>query len=430
MLLAKLEGVDAICDAFEQAWLPGAAVNLAEFVTSLAPAWRDDSTLRLELACIDLEHRWNHSRISASGRSPADADTVQWSKPTSSDYRTFLSLADDAAVPRELVVVEYRLQKQLDPACKAEQFLAAHPHSAELRAALEEIDAEVTQHSPQESDVMLASSRQRRFEIRCPQCHNPVSLLVDQDLASVVCELCGCDFNLLGGGKDTKAADTLQSIGHFELIERIGVGGFGSVWKARDRQLDRTVAVKIPRRGDLSPDETEKFLREARAAAQLQHPNIVAIHEVGVTNDTIFLVSDYIRGVSLSDRLSSKQLFSSREAATLCAKLASALHHAHQLSVIHRDIKPANVMIDAAGEPHIMDFGLAKREVGEVTMTVEGQVLGTPAYMSPEQARGDGDKATRRSDVYSLGVVLFELLTGELPLPRQCADDPAPSGER
>jgi tRNA A-37 threonylcarbamoyl transferase component Bud32/tetratricopeptide (TPR) repeat protein len=202
-------------------------------------------------------------------------------------------------------------------------------------------------------------------------------------------------------------------MGRFELIERLGIGGFGSVWKARDKELDRTVAIKLPRQA-LSSDEQEKFFREARAAAQLRHPNIVSVHEVGRDGDSVYIVSDFVRGVTLGDWLTGQQL-TSREAAALCAKIADALHHAHEQGVVHRDLKPANIMIDGNGEPHLMDFGLARREVGEVTVTMDGHVIGTPAYMSPEQAEGKAHGADRRSDVYSLGVILFQLLTGELP---------------
>jgi WD40 repeat protein/serine/threonine protein kinase len=203
-------------------------------------------------------------------------------------------------------------------------------------------------------------------------------------------------------------------MGRFELVERLGVGGFGSVWKARDKELDRTVAIKIPRAYGMTLEEQENFFREARAAAQLRHPNIVSVHEVGRDGANVYIVSDYVRGVNLSDWLTGQKL-TNREAAELCVEIAEALHHAHENGVVHRDLKPANIMIDADGHPHLMDFGLARREAGEVTVTMDGQVLGTPAYMSPEQARGESHTADRRSDIYSLGVILFQLLTGELP---------------
>ena len=253
-----------------------------------------------------------------------------------------------------------------------------------------------------------------RLEVRCPNCHAPTEVAVDTALTDLTCGSCGSHFSLVDQSKATRMAPSLTKLGRFELIERLGVGGFGSVWKARDKELDRTVAIKIPRAGGMTAEEQEKFFREARAAAQLRHPNIVSVHEVGRDGDSVYIVSDFVRGVTLGDWLTGQQL-TSREAAELCAKIADALHHAHEQGVVHRDLKPANIMIDGDGQPHLMDFGLARREVGEVTVTMDGQVLGTPAYMSPEQAQGEAHTADRRSDVYSLGVILFQLLTGELP---------------
>ena len=211
----------------------------------------------------------------------------------------------------------------------------------------------------------------------CPHCHNPIELVDDAKFSDIQCPSCGSSFSLLeetithGRAKPT-------SVGHFDLLEEVGVGAFGSVWKAHDTQLDRTVAVKIPRKGQLDIDETEKFFREARAAAQLKHPNIVSVYEVGRDDGQVYIVSDFVEGLPLSSWLTAKRP-SFREAAEMTSKIAAALHHAHEAGIVHRDLKPSNIMLDAEGEPHIMDFGLAKREAGEITMTVDGKVLGTPA---------------------------------------------------
>ncbi|MEX0613717.1 MAG: protein kinase [Pirellulales bacterium] len=262
------------------------------------------------------------------------------------------------------------------------------------------------EHTPTRKDS-------RGLRIRCPHCSNFVEILTDTPYEEICCSTCGSTFSLIDRDESTRMAAPLKSIGRFDLITRLGIGGFGTVWKAHDRELDRTVAIKIPRRGQLSHTEIDQFFREARAAAQLRHRNIVQVHEVGRDSDTLFIVSDFVRGVTLTDWLTGGRT-SSKEVVELCVPIAEALSHAHQHGVVHRDLKPSNILIDEAGQPHLTDFGLAKREVGEITMTIDGQVLGTPAYMSPEQARGQAHWVDRRTDIYSLGVILFQLLTGEL----------------
>jgi WD40 repeat protein/serine/threonine protein kinase len=208
----------------------------------------------------------------------------------------------------------------------------------------------------------------------------------------------------------------LRNFGSYELLEEIARGGMGVVYRARQRGLDRIVAVKMILAGHFAGKQIiQRFRGEVAAAALLQHPNIVAIHDVGVHEDQHYFSMDYVEGQNLSQLVSNRPLPPAK-AARYVKLIAEAIHYAHQQGILHRDLKPSNILVDSAtDQPRITDFGLAKRLDGESTLTITGQVLGSPNFMPPEQASHDRGKVGRQSDVYGLGAILYYLLTARAP---------------
>jgi tRNA A-37 threonylcarbamoyl transferase component Bud32 len=200
----------------------------------------------------------------------------------------------------------------------------------------------------------------------------------------------------------------------FEILSELGRGGMGVVYKARQLGLNRTVALKMILSSKVTSESArERFRREAEAVAQLKHPNIVPIYAIGEDARQVYFALEYVNGGSLASKLDGKP-WAARTAAELVAVLAGAVQHAHEKGIIHRDLKPANVLIDDQGTPHVTDFGLA-RQVQESGLTLDGAVLGTPAYMAPEQAAGLNDNIGPATDVFGLGAILYQLLTGRPP---------------
>ena len=400
--------LEAICARFEAAWRRGERPVIEDYLPS-------DPELRrkaiVELVCMELERRL------------MAAEAVRCEEY----FARFPELAADRDAAVSMIAAEFQQRLKREPELAADEFIRRFP----------QIAPEIAQRL---SSPPAPHPRPRALRLNCPHCHNPIQIVDDSPSEEVVCPSCGSSFHLDRDQTVSWSPEHLPKLGKFELLEAVGRGAFGTVYRAKDTELDRIVAVKMPRSGSFATKEDEdRFVREGRSVAQLRHPGIVPVYEVGRSGVFPYLASEFVDGLTLSDAMSGRR-FTFRESAEIVAQAADALHHAHGMGVVHRDVKPSNLMVvlpkrsggdgqsqetsranasGASNEPaltvRVMDFGLARREEGEITMTVDGQVLGTPAYMSPEQARGEGHRVTGQSDVYSLGVVLYHLLTGELP---------------
>ncbi|MEQ8789845.1 MAG: serine/threonine-protein kinase [Pirellulaceae bacterium] len=371
-------------DRFESQWKSGSAPELSEQLADVAPP---SGGLVAELIQLDLEYRWK--QYSGDARRSTEDRAKLPEFPHLEDYAELLPRFRTEILVPELFAEEYRVRVRWGDRPGRQDFLArGGQRLAELEAALKRVEEELRleenadQQPPSRSD---ADNSTRTF------------LLPDEEI----------DAQDARGGLPA-------TLGRYRLEARIGQGGFGEVWRAFDPHLDRRVAIKILRYDARPPVHViEDFKREGMRLAKVGPlPGIVVVFDVGEEDGRIYLVSELIEGENLAQRRK-RQPLSRQEAAALVANVASALHHVHCRGIVHRDIKPGNILIRSDGSPVLVDFGLAASEL-EQSDEPSG-VLGTLAYMPPEQVAGESNFANPQADIYSLGVVLYELLTGRRP---------------
>ncbi|MBI1915443.1 MAG: HEAT repeat domain-containing protein [Planctomycetes bacterium] len=354
---------------FEQGWTPTLLAEQARQV----PESSARRAILVEMIKVDLRKRWGRGQ------------TVL----VEEYLKAYPELGGRDGVPADLVGTEYEVRRTRGDAVDFDDYRRRFPAQAALLPAAETLNEPpaTTPGAPLAETPLVLPTRQ-------PSQAPPL-------------------LDVAGGA----AGDLPEQFGRYRILKKLGQGGMGSVYLAHDTRLDRQVAVKVPSArltGDL--EGRERFYREARAASAFNHPNLCPVFDVDEVGGIHYLTMPFVEGRPLSDLLRGGGPLPQRQVAALVQKLALAMQEAHQKGVVHRDLKPANVMVTPRHEPVIMDFGLARRDSGEdPRLTSAGQVMGTPAYMAPEQVRGDVAAVGPASDVYSLGVILYELLTGRLP---------------
>ncbi len=387
------------CSRFEAVWQTGQQPRIEDFLPAQSPD-KSGATLRnllVQLVGIDLECRWKTAGVPSQqetvARQPAGID-AQAACPDVSESSLSLPprprLADYVArypllgpveqLPCDLILCEYYARRRYGdrptPAEYLDAFGAIHP---DLAKQLQAID-----------DGMVAADRNAASGQ--PEKHGPTGTALFDE---------------------APLPKQPERIGRYRVERLLGQGGFGLVYLAHDEQLHRPVAIKVPHSTlILRPQDAQPYLTEACTVANLDHPNIVPVYDVGSTEEfPVYVVCKFIDGTSLAAKIKQTRLWFA-ETVELVMTVAEALHYAHKRGLVHRDIKPANILLDCSGKPFVADFGLALREedVGKRASTG-----GTPAYMSPEQARGEGHRVDGRSDIFSLGIVLYELLAGRRP---------------
>ena len=371
---AELLLIDDIVDRFEDAWKRGKYPEIEEFLKLPDDKYARSPALILELCIIDLSARW---RTEPDDNSVGKTAQKLPLRPRVEDYFTaFPELEVSDHPPLELMREEYVARMAAGEQVDVQQFADRFP-----------------KWTPRVKQYLL-------------------------ELASEKTAKATHDSRFAPSGSATKLDDN-QILDDYEIIEQLATGGMGIVYRARQVSLNRLVALKTIRRGNFaSEEEVQRFQTEAKMVATLDHPNIVPIFDVGHKDGQHYYSMALVDGESLAEQLR-RGPFDAKAAAQICYELAVAIHYAHTRGIIHRDLKPSNILIDSNNKPRITDFGLAKQIQAESDLTRTGQVLGTPAFMPPEQADNARGDATERSDVYALGAVLYAMLTGRPPFQAQ-----------
>lgn len=373
-----LERIEETLNRFEARWREGDVPGIGDYLHE-SPDFCVE--LLRELVPVDLEYRWRN------GDEPA-ADDALPVRPLLEDYAAEYKLADDTEwLTVELVAAEFYIRSRWGDTPAAAEYCRRFPAwASELSTLLGDVVAELVAETSTAGDGAAAEAT------------NSVSDRTNN---------CG-------------VAEPLPTrIGRYEILQLLGEGGMGRVYLARDDQLSRQVALKVPTFSRSAGETTiARFRREAQAAGGLQHPNICPVFEFGDENNQCYIAMAYVEGQPLSQVIGDYRNHSSqRDAAALVRMIASAMQSAHEKGVVHRDLKPGNILLTDQGAPIITDFGLVSLQIPtqDGQLSASGEILGTPAYMSPEQVQADGEGVGPTTDIYCLGVIFYELLTGERP---------------
>jgi eukaryotic-like serine/threonine-protein kinase len=352
---ASWSWLQQLIDQFEEVWKSGREPVIDDYL----PAPDQDRLLALaELIPVDLERRYK-----------AGAP-----RPLEHYLKRYPQLAEYRATVVTLIATDYSLRRRFGPATHLDEYCQRFP---QLATELQRVLAPPTAALPSDKAADVPT--------------NPPTL----------------------PPRDDKEADPPPRLGRFRILARIGAGGFGTVYRAYDDELRRDIAIKVPHRHRVAtPQDAEAYLREARILADLKHPGLLPVYDVGRTDDgRCYLVCPFVEATDLASRIKNDRPRVT-ESVRIVVRVAEALHHAHQKGLIHRDVKPANILLQSDGHPVVADFGLALRAED---FARRRELAGTPAYMSPEQARCEGHRIDARTDVFSLGIVFYELLTGRRP---------------